>query len=410
MTSARDCGLLCLGVLVALGVSWWFWPPPPLEYAVSAQRWVTGQGFTVPYQGTLYSFYGNWWYPRLLGLLLWVAGSWGYLILLYIQAIVYGLTAVLMAQIADAWLIGRWPAVVGLGTLLHPGNLYYVSRLHPHTFDVFLLALTFGWLVTTARHRDWSPWRYGGLCALTLLSRGTLIGPLLAWGLWQLWSSPGYHGVRLLRLTQTAAVILLCLIPILISGYSQYGRWIPLRTDNGANFWVGNHAGATGTAYTFDTPPRPQMALAPNVRGFHEADQSQMFTAYVLAWITAHPGDAVTLYLRKLWYFWIGSPSTGVEYAQIWSSLYFVYYGVLLACAVLGAWGCRRDVQLQLLLWLLLSYSLVNAAFYIEGRHRWEIEVWLIFFAVIGLARMFSQPRRYQTLYAPLGTDGALGR
>lgn len=136
-------------------------------------------------------------------------------------------------------------------------------------------------------------------------------------------------------------------------------------------------------------------SLAEGIIGMNEVEQNAAFTAAALDFIRNDPAAFVTLLVRKLKYFWWFSPHTGLFYPAGWTTVYRIYYSAIVGLALFGfaisafskSTSSRTCAQVFLLLAGAISVS--QALFYVEGRHRWQIEPLLLVFATAGAVRLY---------------------
>lgn len=118
------------------------------------------------------------------------------------------------------------------------------------------------------------------------------------------------------------------------------------------------------------------------------------------AWrfIRAEPLEAADLFARKMRTFWWRIESDPRDYPRAASIAYAVIYRSELAFALFGAFVVfrRRDAAsihpdrraAALVLGLMLALSLLQSAFYVQGRHRFLIEPLLLVFTAIALSTL----------------------
>jgi hypothetical protein len=218
----------------------------------------------------------------------------------------------------------------------------------------------------------------------------------LLWTAWFLWKEKK-------RLSRAGVVVvavslggLLAIAPVLLRGYLLYGVLHPLRTDTGVNLWYGNHPGASGTSYTLSSSPVPVIsglppALLARVGGANEIEQNKIFVVAVLDYVRDDPAAAFLLFLKKLYYFWWFSPHSGLLYPAGWVVIYKFFYSLILFFAVVGLLDSLRSTRPSvrcgafLFLLMVVSVSVTQALFYVEGRHRWQVEPLLLVFTAAGL-------------------------
>ena len=112
------------------------------------------------------------------------------------------------------------------------------------------------------------------------------------------------------------------------------------------------------------------------------------------AWrfITADPWAATRLFARKLRTFWWRVDSNPGDYPAMAARGYEWTFRVELVLALLGAWLTLRSPHSRaaagICLGLIVAISLLQCAFYVQGRHRFLVEPLLLIFTAIGLERL----------------------
>ena len=128
--------------------------------------------------------------------------------------------------------------------------------------------------------------------------------------------------------------------------------------------------------------------------GKNELVQNQLFLREATRFMRDEPGEAARLFVRKLGYFWWFSPHAGLLYPASWTALYMADYLVILGSAVVGLVAALRSARpearwaARLFLLLAVTLSLTQAAFYVEGRHRWQLELILLAFTAAGIVKL----------------------
>jgi 4-amino-4-deoxy-L-arabinose transferase-like glycosyltransferase len=358
------------------------------------------------YFDTTYHFYGSPVYS------VWLAGVLGLFnrheaSVVILQAALFAGTALLVYRITRA-LFGAGAAWVAAGlAALHPGGLVYVGKLHAQTLDTLLITATFAVLIgMTVSTRPLAALAGGLLVGLAGLSRGTVLPVVLGWAIWFFWRAHPRRAQAAVVVMALALGVAAVLAPIIARGHARYGALLPLRTDAGINFWYGNHPGASGTSYTLDPMPQPVTTQLPaeltaRLPGMNELEQNEAFMQAALDYVRQSPREAAVLVAKKLGYFWWASPHTGLRYPAAWTRMYQLYYVLIvlltLAGLGLGWWKARRGVALFALMATGICVS--QALFYVEGRHRWQLEPLMLVFA--GAALWYGlQAARRMTLRA----------
>ena len=395
---------LALVVSAALGR---FAQPEHWEYSAIARNVLAGRGWYYNYGaigGFPYHFYGPPLYPAILVIAMWL-GSWGEALVLVLQALALAATAMIVARLTRP-IAGPIAALVaGALVATHPGALIYVGKLHSQTLDTLLIALAFLLVLDVDGDTDaWAALRCGVVAGLAVLSRGALATFFAAWAVWLLWHERRRWPRALRAVLVVALGGVVVILPVIVRGYLFYGRVIPLRTDTGINLWYGNHPGASGTSYTSDPSPIPVITQIPSdlksaLVGRHEVAQNELFMTAAIRFMRDDPGAALHLFARKLYYFWWFSPHAGLRYPAGWRTAGMAHYVVIALAAAAGLVAALRSKRpaarraAGLFLLLAVTTSVTQAAFYVEGRHRWQIELLLLAFTAVWVTfRSFRVP------------------
>jgi 4-amino-4-deoxy-L-arabinose transferase-like glycosyltransferase len=337
--------------------------------------------------------------------------------MLVLQAVVGGLTAVLVTWAGKRAFSQAAGIVAGVLVAIDPALVVYAAQLHSLTLD----ALANVSLVCATLALPRAPGRrylagFGALFGLAGLTRATALLLLPVHLVWLHLT----RGLRLASISIVAAVLVMLLVyaawPVhnslllgqLTLGSSETTEW----------FWRGNNPNANGGSLTSDG--QRMLAVAPpafraEIESATEAQRVRIYQAAALEFIRDNPGSAIRLYLTKLLTFWWGSQETGLLYPPSWVVAYQLWYSAILLLAGLGAWGTRADPEQRSVVWLImvtvLIVSLTQALFYVEGRHRLAIEPLLLILTGVGAAELASAvwrvTRRARPLVAsaPTSTD-----
>lgn len=373
--------------------------PERWEYDVIAANIVNGQGHVYDREGFLYAAYAPPLWSYVLALLLLLPGDSRATIQI-VQALLCLGASVLTARIAHR-ISGdsRTALLAGLLVALQPSLLYYsVVKSDPLPMNALLLcgiALAGLNLIESGDRR--SAVAFGVLTGLGILSRGTPAVALLVVGI-GLAIRFGARTSSLLALAISACA--LSVSPWLARNLVVVGS--PLITSTtGENLWRGNHAGASGGVVDLDggritmlIPSNP--ALPVSIRSVlaagTELDRHQAFMTEAWRFITADPWAATRLFARKLRTFWWRVDSNPGDYPAMAARGYEWTFRVELVLALLGAWLTLRSPHSRaaagICLGLIVAISLLQCAFYVQGRHRFLVEPLLLIFTAIGLERL----------------------
>ncbi len=365
------------------------------EYEVIAENLLTGNGFAgdgIFLDNTTYRALTLPVYPVFCAAVYWLVGHSSLVAIQLVQTVAV-LPAGWFAYSLGSELGGRRAGLLAaLGVTLHPALLLFSLRRHALWFDavMFLFIL---WATFRARrsvHLSQSV-ALGLLFGIGLLSRTTIAAFMLlacAWLVWQ-WRTP-----RRTSLPHVALIIgigLLVPAPWLVRNAVVLERPMGFISTSSYNLWVGNNPATTGGAMAPDgtsmytTAP----ALAAATRGLGELEQQDIFWDAAVAYIAENPGRTVLNFAKKLRIFLFWSEQTGAWYPAWFRNAYLAFYLLLLGCATVGTYRLVQSGNLPAVVLcgcFVLSVGLVQSIFFVEGRHRWEMESALVILAACALA------------------------
>lgn len=306
-----------------------------------------------------------------------------------LQALLGGALAVVCYALARRWAGMLSAALAGTAVALYPPLLVYASKIHQLNLDVLLVAFV---VLLLVRADAQSGTRGGALLGLVAgmatLSRATF-APLFGIPATILVVRAGRSGLRYGATVLLAAAVVTT--PWALRNQLTLGE-ATLSTTTGYLLWIGNNPQATGSTLTTDG--RPILEAAPTVRnriwGLDEQEQDRIFMGLALAYMTEDIPRTAAGFARKLWSFWWFGPTAGASYPRAWLTLYmFGYTAVLVAAAAGTIWALRQRDRWPLIVVTsaLISVSLLQSIFYVDGRHRWAVEPLLLVLAAIGVAK-----------------------
>ena len=282
--------------------------------------------------------------------------------------------------------------LVALCTGLSPFiAVYQVRMVHPFALDMlFALALLTGaWAVR------WANWQaligYAVLAGVALLNRPTAVVFLLPF----VWRQRAFlFNLKHLRLKQ--AMLILLVLPTgswIVRNHSLLGAW-SLNSATGQNLWLGVQETTEGTAqladgqnYTALLEPTDLLALS----GMSPVEQSTFFTRRWKEAISAKPMLWFRMMGVKLRNFWVFRTHLGMHHAGIgaWAAtLYQAYAAVVFVMLILAMRQANNSIRLLLI--TLFLYSIAQAFFYVETRHRLVVEPVLMLVAFTGAAWLWG--------------------
>lgn len=281
----------------------------------------------------------------------------------------------------------------------HPGFVYYdVFNLIPLSIDAFLISATA--LLLLKFH--YSPTLKKSLLIGVVIGIGTLsrgiIGILFPFVLIYLVIIKTVRfRDRLIFAASMLMAGLVVLMPWMVRNYIVHNQFVFVTSTNTENFWRGNNPYATGASV--DENNTSILRLTPiefrqRVDSMTELQKQRFFRDEALRFIRERPADAMKLYLRKIYYFWWFSPSSGIPYHHNYVITYRIFYAVVLVFCLAGVVLAMRTSRSRtresclILLGVALAICLGQSMFYVEGRHRWLIEPILLIFVSVGMVEL----------------------
>jgi len=373
------------------------------EYDDIAKNIVSGRGYLFDYRGMTYRSYGPPLYPFLIAAVYSFFGVKAVSIICF-QILLSALIPFVIFSIASSITNLRNSVTAAILSLFHPGLiLYSTKKIHALILDALMFSLT---LLFILRLRDRPSFKK--ICALALifgltaLSRPSIFAvfPFALIWFWLMWKQGFWSKVL--------NIVLLILITALpISGwaarnYILHKRFVMITTCDSEVFWRGNNPFATGTSFKEDGSAvlESDRAAYEKSKAMTEIERRDFFRKEAVTFIKKNPTKFISLYLRKLCYFWWFSPSSGIRYSHRYLFTYKIFYSLVIAFSMIGVicLFANSDPKtlknVYMLLSTLIAISLFQSLYYIEGRHRWSIEPILLIFSSIGIGYLASRLKK----------------
>ncbi|MBI3318380.1 MAG: methyltransferase domain-containing protein [Candidatus Omnitrophica bacterium] len=400
-----------IAVAITLRVVLLTWGPRALlnrtwEYDEVARNLWAGRGFIGTYLGVPTHALVHPFYPWFCAGIYWFLGHPS------VAAVQWAQVALVPAYAAVAYQLGRtlqgpWAGVLAAaGTGLHPGLLIFSLRPHALWLDS-LCFLTVVWL--TVRSSRCNPdfksvgW-LGAAMGWGLLARSSILSafPIILGWLFLQWRGQASRLKRAAVLLGVASVIA---APWLVRNALVLKQPVWILTSGMHGFWLGNHPQATGGALDHSGEPlinrSPELLAAVRAQP-DEIRQADLFRREAWGFIRSHPRLTLRRTARKWLQFWTGSQQTGAWYPPGWRRAYGAFYLALWIGTLGGGvvlWSRRRRRELALIAGFLAAISLTQSLFFVEGRHRWEVEALLVVVAACGLAHLLKNLSEPQEKY-----------
>lgn len=290
----------------------------------------------------------------------------------------------------------------GLLVACHPGLMIYSSlKAHPLTFDALCVTLVWWQFLRLKAKRTWvRSAGTGVMVGISILSRATS-AVFLPVGV--VWLFATISRRRWLAACRYCALLIVCALvvisPWLVRNAFIHHRVLFLSTTWEV-FWRGNNPQATGHSYregeqtVFEALPasaRAELSRLPD-----ELQQARWFRDQALTFIRDHPWGFIELTIKKFVQFWWFTPQSGTLYPRLWVRGYQLFYLLLIWLVFVGvqrllASGTSSQRQAVLLIGgFLVSLSGLQSFYYVEGRHRWAVEPFLVLLAGYGLSQLLN--------------------
>jgi hypothetical protein len=380
--------------------------PPDWEYGDIARNIAAGHGFarTAYFSETLELTSSHApFYPHVLAIAYSLFPKpWAFLTIQIIQAIIS--LFIIMIAFRTAQLLFNISAanITALGVALYPPLLYYSMSMTPTVFSLLFLGLTV-WLLLDVHRRTWIRSVFLGLsygCALLCDPVAFVLVPAAAF-----WFIISHRRVTR-HVIGALALAMLVVLPWSIRNLRVHRACVPITTQFGVNFWIGNNPYATGTDYYRVVEDQPgHTVLMTNtlsrtekqkLRAMSEIQRSRYFTNKALGFIYAKPFDFLWRSVKKTFYYWWFSPGSinGSPLALRYRVLYALFYIPLLAFALFSFALFKLEqhpIDLNLILALIVMISSVYIMTHVGlARYRIPIELYLLVMAGSAMSRLYK--------------------
>ncbi|MDO8690484.1 MAG: glycosyltransferase family 39 protein [Dehalococcoidia bacterium] len=263
-----------------------------------------------------------------------------------------------------------------------------VSTVTPEVLLVQLFALSMiRWL---RNGRSWVAGCAGLALGLLSLTRvpALLMAPLFL--LWML--RAGRHRLRghLARdMAVFLAAIILIISPWTARNFLVQQAFVPVSTNGGVNFWIGNNPAATGE---FLDVRAADPGLVSTSMSLTEVERDSLFYEKAFSYIRDNPQAWLQLAARKFIYFWWFRPSVGSSYLdagevfQAGKVAMALGYAPVLALALFGLLFLKRERALiSLVAFIALPYMSTSVLYFAATRHRSPVEPFLLVLASLAI-------------------------
>lgn len=338
-----------------------------------------------------------------------------------IQALL-GACSCILLSVAGMQLFGRRGAIAGILLAIYPPAIFQDGLIDKSSLATFLGAALLALLPAPAERMTVRRWLGAGialgLLSLTRENALLLIVPILLWI--AVGPFPGTWRARFAPSILLVAGCALILLPVGLRNLAVGGEFHLTTSQFGPNFYIGNHAGATGSYQSLvaghgnvavEREDATRLAEQAAGRRLSPGEVSDFWTNRALEYIRSQPASWLKLMVRKLALTFNAAELTDTESQDVYAeeawllkSLMPYDFGLLLGMAVLGA---ALTVAAWRRMWFLYAigatYALSVAFFYVFARYRFPIALVLMLLAAGGIIEVFDRVRlrRWRSLAAP---------
>nr|AGD93292.1 hypothetical protein orf514 [uncultured bacterium]AGD93321.1 hypothetical protein orf514 [uncultured bacterium] len=376
---------------------------------IAAGEWLGAQAF---YQTPLY--------PYLLAVIYKTFGH----SLMAVRAIQAGLgvaACVLLGIAGRRFFTDRVGLIAAALLAVYPWAIFSDGLIQKSSLDAFLVAAL---LASLALFLVRPHWKWAMAAGLTLgalsLNRetGRLLYPVIV-----AWLFFGFRAAQLRERINRAlvftAAMAIVFLPAGIYNYRTSGELLLSTSQAGSNFYIGNHAGASGI-YEPLTPgggsaerertDAVRLAERAKGRALSPGEVSGYWLGRSLEYIRRQPGDWLRLTGRKLLLTLNAaevadteSLDVYAEHSRVLRALVWFDFGLLLPLAVFGIWQTRAAWRRLTLLYAVLLVLLLSvAAFFVLARYRYPAVPVAMLFAAGGISALVEIVRRARPVRRPL--------
>lgn len=263
-------------------------------------------------------------------------------------------------------------------------------------WEASLAALFFGllfWATIAIRGEgSTAKWAgYGGLWALGALINTSLVSVLPFFLAWLAWQERKERRPWLRPVAVASLVFVVGMAPWTMRNDEALGKFVPVRSNFGLEFWLGNNPQAL-EVNAFQLHPFVNRAEAEDYRSMGEVDYMRAKQHAALAFIHSHPGAASYFILRRVgdnWFAVSDRVGSVLSSGSVYLKGYFIFNAAMTLLAWYGAiaaWRARNSYR-ALYAITLLVYPLVFYLTHVLVRYRFPMEPILVVLAVSPIFR-----------------------
>jgi 4-amino-4-deoxy-L-arabinose transferase-like glycosyltransferase len=359
-------------------------------------------------------------YPYFLGVLFSVFGE-SLDVIRMAQAIAGTVSCVLVAIAGRCFFDWRTGLVAGAALALYPPAIFFDGHIQKASLDLLLMAavlLAVGTYQVDARAR-WLMLLGVALGCLTLnRENARVLIPVLVLWLW-LWNRDRTLKHRLEPIAVFTLAVLLVVVPVALRNYAVAGELLFSTSQLGSNFYIGNHAGASGVYepllpergnVVYEQEDAVRLAREATGRALSPSEVSRYWVDRTLADIRQDVAGWVRLLSRKALLSVNAVEAMDTEslefhadHSIVLGALRPLTFGVWLTLAVLGAIVAARDGRRVAVLHAIAAVFMLSVVvFFVQARYRFAVVPIVLLFGAAAIAGLGAawRDRRRRTIVA----------
>jgi Dolichyl-phosphate-mannose-protein mannosyltransferase len=366
-----------------------------------ARSIAVGQGFSSPLQGP--SGPTAWVppiYPYLLAAIFRLFGVYSHdsaLAMLSLNSVFSALTCLTVFLIGRETFGPKVGALAGWSWAFFPYAVWWSNWVWATTLSAFLFSLVFlagFYLERRTETAAWLTfgllWGFVGLTDTALLS---ILPLVIAWLYYRLKRRGTAPGRAVGAFTLGFALIV---SPWIVRNYLTFGEFVFIRSNFGQELYQGNHEGSSGFSEGNVFHPANYSKAMEKLQHMGELPYLAETQRQAVRFIVDNPGTFVWLTLKRILYFWIGTPRvnfifwlsgrfTAAKYALFTSISLLAFFGLFLAFR-------NRNPAVPAFAIALLVFPIAYYVTHPTPRYRHPIEPAMVVLAVYATTKLFSSP------------------
>lgn len=311
-----------------------------------------------------------------------------FILIQLIQAVISALTIIIIFGISEKIFNRKVANLSAVGVALYPVFIYYSTKLVPTTLSIFFLSLLILLVLKSEKLVMLS--LSGVILGLTILCEPVAFMVFPAIILW--WIIIKKYDLK--KLAVVVFIAILIHVPWMIRNYVVQRHFVPITSQFGLNFWIGNNPKATGTDYfkvnqesnedyKFMIHTLPE-SIQDSLLEIDEIARSKYYLKEGISFIRDEPFKFLKLLIKKTYYYWWFAPADLYNSKDIekYGFLLKIFYLLIFLPGIVGLILSKKyitDTSLIIMIMFFIS-SLYIVAHVGLIRYRVIIEPYLIIF------------------------------